>query len=511
MININNNKNLTINNNKNQINESNFNNNNSNFNINNFNNNNFPNSQVNNNQNNNFPNLPNFNNNLNMNNELDLNNNISNKMQHINSNKENIQKIDINQKKINNSIKVDFFSPPLIGLKNVGATCYMNATLQCLSQIENLCNYFKYNKRVNDIIQEYEMKNVLCLTKSYKNLIENLWPSNYEKIDAKNNFRNSNNAYYLPYDFKEKISNMNPLFKNISSNDAKNLINFIIMTLHEELNKVKKINNTSNISNIQIDQTNKKAICQNFLNNFVKENQSIISDIFYATNSTLIQCSGCKITKYNFQTYFFLIFPLEEVRKYKIDKLFNQFINQNMMNNPMMINMDMNQNMMMIMNNPIMYQQFLSFQNINSVNCDDCFEYYQKIEFFTGENSMFCNNCKQQLPASCQSFLFTSPQILIIILNRGNGIEFNVKMEFTETLNLYNYVERKDTGYVYKLIGVVIHMGDNGINGNFIACCKSPINNKWYKYNDDLVSEIVNFKQEIIDCSIASILFYEKI
>ena len=84
-------------------------------------------------------------------------------------------------------------------------------------------------------------------------------------------------------------------------------------------------------------------------------------------------------------------------------------------------------------------------------------------------------------------------------------------MEFTETLNLYNYVERKDTGYVYKLIGVVIHMGDNGINGNFIACCKSPINNKWYKYNDDLVSEIVNFKQEIIDCSNASILFYEKI
>ena len=32
--------------------------------------------------------------------------------------------------------------PTLIGLNNIGATCFMNATLQCLSQTEDLTNYF---------------------------------------------------------------------------------------------------------------------------------------------------------------------------------------------------------------------------------------------------------------------------------------------------------------------------------------------------------------------------------
>ena len=36
--------------------------------------------------------------------------------------------------------------PTLIGLNNIGATCFMNSTLQCLSQILSLSNYFlKYS------------------------------------------------------------------------------------------------------------------------------------------------------------------------------------------------------------------------------------------------------------------------------------------------------------------------------------------------------------------------------
>jgi len=35
---------------------------------------------------------------------------------------------------------------PLIGLKNIGATCYINATLQCFSQIYHLADYFKNNQ-----------------------------------------------------------------------------------------------------------------------------------------------------------------------------------------------------------------------------------------------------------------------------------------------------------------------------------------------------------------------------
>ena len=40
-----------------------------------------------------------------------------------------------------------FKNPTLIGLNNIGATCFINATLQCLSQTEELTKYFLKEKK----------------------------------------------------------------------------------------------------------------------------------------------------------------------------------------------------------------------------------------------------------------------------------------------------------------------------------------------------------------------------
>ena len=433
-------------------------------------------------------------NNFNQNNNF-ISNNIS-----INLNNQIINQT--NNKVIkNNSIKEDFCSPPLIGLESVNDTSYMNAILQCLSQIEKLTNYFKYTDRIDEIIQKYKQKGILCLTESYKILIEHLWPSNYDYISKKNYRRNNNNHNYSSYEFKQKILNMNPLFKSAAANDAKDLVNFIIMTLHEELNKAKK-NNSLYIYATQLDQTNQMKIFNSFFQNFVNKNQSIISDLFYGVNSTHTQCSQCKTTKYNFQTYFFLVFPIEEIRNYKIQQLQNNIMNNNNLNM-----MNMNQNMIH-QQNILKFQN--NFQNINSININDCFDYNQKMEYLIGENSLYCNYCKNQLTACYQTFLFSCPEILILILNRITGIELNVNVEFPEHLNLYNYISRKETGYMYFLIGVVTFFNGSGENNHFISYCKSPIDYKWYKYNDDLVTEVINFKQEIIDDTIPYILLYQK-
>ena len=42
----------------------------------------------------------------------------------------------------------DFNSKPLIGFENIGATCYMNATLQCICNIEKFVDYFKYSEHL---------------------------------------------------------------------------------------------------------------------------------------------------------------------------------------------------------------------------------------------------------------------------------------------------------------------------------------------------------------------------
>ena len=362
-------------------------------------------------------------------------------------------------------IKNNFQFPPLIGLDNIGATCYMNATLQCFCNIEQFINYFKYDKNLIYSIKCDQKKETL--SSSFKLLIEKLWPNNY--------IMNNNVKSYSPHEFKTKISIMNPLFQGIAANDSKDLVNFLIMKLHEELNVPQ---HQIQIDTLNLDQTNMLLMYNTFIQNFNDTNNSKISQLFYAVNYNVTSCQNCHVNTYNFQTYFFLIFPLEEVRKYKLNN--NQFMNYNN-----------------IMNN-------------NEVTIYDCFEYDKKPNIMSGQNMMYCNYCRQTCNSSMCTLLCTGPEILIIILNRGKGIQYKVKINFLEDLNLSGYISMPNTGCYYKLIGVITHLGESGMGGHFIAYCKNPINYQWNKYNDSTVTPVYDFKGEVIDYAMPYLLFYQK-
>ena len=129
----------------------------------------------------------------------------------------------------------------------------------------------------------------------------------------------------------------------------------------------------------------------------------------------------------------------------------------------------------------------------------------------TGDNAMHCNICNRTVNASYQNYIADSPEILIIILNRGQGIQFKVKCEFSEYLNIGNYIRYSNNStYNYKLIGVVTHLGGSDSSGHFVAFYKSPIDEQWYNYNDDLCILVNNFKEQVLDFAMPYILFYQK-
>jgi ubiquitin C-terminal hydrolase len=195
-----------------------------------------------------------------------------------------------------------------------------------------------------------------------------------------------------------------------------------------------------------------------------------------------------------------LTFSLEEVRNYKIQNLKNNFIS-------------MNQYMMNI--NLMLYNQNLSnfnlnIQNINSVDIYDCFEYNRKVEYLTGDNSIYCDRCMHKESTSYCEQLYALPKILIISLKREDEYESNIKLEFTEDLNLNQYVVNNSINNNYKLIGIISHLRENDSHRLFIACCKNPIDDMWYKYNDDMVTKIENLKNDIKDYIVPDVLFFQK-
>ena len=86
-----------------------------------------------------------------------------------------------------------------------------------------------------------------------------------------------------------------------------------------------------------------------------------------------------------------------------------------------------------------------------------------------------------------------------------------MKIDFSEQIDITQFVLARDNPQmIYKLYGVITHIGQSGPNGHFVASCKSPIDNHWYRYNDAIVNPINNIQNDVIDFGTPYILFYEK-
>ena len=333
--------------------------------------------------------------------------------------------------------------PILVGLNDIGGTYYMNATIQCLSNTDELTEFFlnKFKYEPND--------NNKIISNEYYKVIKNLWN------------RDNDNKSFSPKEFKEALSKENPLFSGIGGIVSKDLINFLLERTHIELNNIKKekkakINNYMSSKFDQNNQFNEQTMLNIFTNEFKKEYNSIISDLFFGKLEIKSQCQSCKYFKYNFQVYNFIEFPLERVNQYCFNA--GKRMNYNMYNDK----------------NP-------------DIDLYECFEFHNKIEPMIGDNQMYCSNCNNNCDFLYCSSLYSTPKYLVINLFRGRGEVYKCNVNFPEQLNLFNFVSDKNI-ILYELYGVISQIGPSSMSGPFIAFCKNRIDKKWYKYNDDVVT-----------------------
>ena len=157
-------------------------------------------------------------------------------------------------------------------------------------------------------------------------------------------------------------------------------------------------------------------------------------------------------------------------------------------------------------------QNNLIQMNINSVNLMECFFYNQKTDYLTGQNKNYCNLCKQLSDVMYVNKIFSSPKYLILIMKREKNNVFKIKLDFSEMLDLTQFVIQKDMPQIiYNLYGVITHLGKSGPNAQFVAACRSPIDNKWYRYNDAIVTPITDYNKEVYNFGTPYILFYKKL
>jgi hypothetical protein len=226
-----------------------------------------------------------------------------------------------------------------------------------------------------------------------------------------------------------------------------------------------------------VNQKDEKQALQYFFNSYVSQNKSPIHDILYGITKIVSTCLKCKTQKFNFQSYNLLYFPLKEAKRIAVlrkkaeDKNFDE--------------------------------------KKYTLVLEDCFAHSEQVEHFCGDNQMFCNECNHLEDADYQSMLYTVPNVISIVLNRGRAnLDFQEDFIFGLDLDIKKYIHNEIYKHgKYYLIGMVVHSGESSMAGHFFAYCRMDKKSKWYCYNDAWVYECEDIEKKLSENK-PYILFY---
>ena len=195
----------------------------------------------------------------------------------------------------------------LVGLNNLGNTCYMNTGLQCLSNCELLTKYILGNFYEKFINKENPIGSQGEIIEKYAQLIKHLWYGNRECIS--------------PIQFKKTFGKNYQAFNDYRQQDTQEFISYLLDSLHEDLNKVIKkpyikIKDLSNnLSDEEMFEIKK--------NLYFCRNQSFICDLIYGFYKSTIYCPNidCKNISKSFEPFNMITLSLiNEIEQRKIEE-----------------------------------------------------------------------------------------------------------------------------------------------------------------------------------------------
>ena len=197
-------------------------------------------------------------------------------------------------------------SKGLVGLFNLGNTCYLNCSLQCLSNTKDLTKYFLFNYYQNDINLLTTFGSNGVLVKAYSDLINLMWLSKFVKIN--------------PHFFRVAFCVSTHKFMNSQQQDAMEFISLLLNYLHEDLNRVKQ--KPYLIIEEQREKESDILASQRIYSYNLKRDNSIIIDLFNGQFQNTIKCTTCFKEFKKYESFNNISLPIPEEHNHYIIKFF---------------------------------------------------------------------------------------------------------------------------------------------------------------------------------------------
>jgi len=111
--------------------------------------------------------------------------------------------------------------PGMVGIRNHGNTCFMNAVIQCLSNTEFFAEYFVTNQFQASVLAAEKAGRVCAITKQLSRLLLSLWACNYSsQVSAA---------------FRAVIGQSAVQYQGTEQNDAQEFLQWLLDCVNEEL------------------------------------------------------------------------------------------------------------------------------------------------------------------------------------------------------------------------------------------------------------------------------------
>ena len=187
----------------------------------------------------------------------------------------------------------------MVGLMNLGNTCFINSSIQCLFHTKELSNYFLYDMYTKEINKENTQGSKGLIAESFADLIKEIYTTSLPKIN--------------PINFLKVFFKINKTLYAGNQHDAQEFLSILLDNLHEDLNRINK--KPYIVLDEQKEHETDKEASERFWKLYKKRDNSIIVDLFHGQFKSKISCMGCGNECINYDPYIFLGLPIPEKKE----------------------------------------------------------------------------------------------------------------------------------------------------------------------------------------------------